>query len=98
MIESEDQRASTEPGDASAPAEAEPAVPRCRCGHDKRHPMVRPEKVYSEWGQVAFLFLYTPLPKAIKLVCGVCGDVVDTITDRESLQRFRYREPRIEER
>jgi hypothetical protein len=71
---------------------------RCRCGHDKKHPFVRPVKVYSALGQIAFGLLFTPLPKAINLTCGRCGEIVHTITDPEALQRFRYREPRPDER
>jgi hypothetical protein len=73
-------------------------VRRCRCGHDKRHPWVRPEKHYTPWGQLAFSILFTPLPKRIDLRCGICREVVGSITDPEDLQKFRYREPRPEER
>lgn len=59
---------------------------------------MRPEKVYTTLGQLGFFLLFTPLPKAINLVCGDCKETVGTITDPDALQRFRYREPRPEER
>ena len=74
------------------------AVERCACGHDKTHPRVRPEKEYSFWGQLAFGLMYTPVPKAIRFRCGVCKAVVSEIHDPKSMERFRYREPRMDER
>ena len=71
---------------------------RCRCGHDKKHPRVRPEKEYSFWGQLIFGLMYTPLPTAIRYRCGICKGVVGEIKDPAVLEKFRYREPRPEER
>lgn len=73
-------------------------VKRCACGFDKTHPRVRPEKEYSFWGQLIFGLMYTPLPTAIRYRCGICKDVVGEITDVAVLEKFRYREPRPEER
>lgn len=78
------------------PVEAKPQT--CRCGFDKTHPRVRPEKEYSFWGQLIFGLMYTPLPTAIKYRCGVCKSVVGEITDPALLEKFRYREPRMDER
>jgi len=71
---------------------------RCGCGHDRAHPMVRPEKSYSFWGQIAFGLFYTPLPVAIRFRCGKCRAVVGAIDEPELMQKFRYREPKPEER
>lgn len=78
------------------PVEAKPQT--CRCGFDKTHPRVRPEKEYSFWGQLIFGLMYTPLPTAIRYRCGVCKIVVGEVTDPALLEKFRYREPRPEER
>jgi hypothetical protein len=77
---------------------AGPAVRRCRCGHDKRHPLVRPEYRYSGWGTLVLGLFGSPTPERIDYVCGVCGEAVGSVTDRRSLSRFRHREPLPEER
>ena len=67
-------------------------------GHDKNNPRVGAVRHYSAWGELAFSFAFTPLPTSIDYVCSVCGEVVGTVTDRETLQRFRYRDPRPDQR
>jgi hypothetical protein len=71
---------------------------RLNGGHDRNNPRVGVVRHYSAWGELAFSFLFTPLPTSIDYVCGVCGEVIGTVTDRETLQRFRYRDPRPNER
>jgi hypothetical protein len=73
---------------------ATPAVPRCQCGHDKTHPTVRPVKRYGWWGQMALIMGFTSRPARIDWVCETCGTALDSITDPETLERFRYDEPR----
>jgi hypothetical protein len=73
---------------------ATPAVPRCRCGYGKTHPAVRPAKRYGWWGQMALIMGYTSRPARIDWVCETCGTALDSITDPETLERFRYDEPR----
>jgi hypothetical protein len=67
-------------------------------GHDKNNPRVGAVRHYGAWGEIAFSFAFTPLPTSIDYVCSVCGEVVGTVMDRETLQRFRYRDPRPDER
>lgn len=38
------------------------------------------------------------VPTKIDLKCGVCSEVIDSITDPPLLKRYRAREPRPEER
>ena len=78
----------------SEPTNATPAVSRCRCGHDQAHPAVRPAKRYGWWGQMALIMGYTSRPAHIDWVCETCGTALDSITDPETLERFRYDEPR----
>jgi len=70
----------------------------CRCGYDKNHPGIRLAYLYGVWSQLAFASIFTPLPKRIDLVCPTCGETVHSITDRPTLQRFRYHEPKPGER
>ncbi len=69
-------------------------IPRCRCGHDRTNPSVRPVKRYGWWGAMALIMGFTSRPARIDLICLACGDVVESITDRKTRERFRYDEPR----
>jgi hypothetical protein len=71
----------------------EAGVTRCRCGNDKTNPLVRPIKRYSYLGVMALLMGFTARPNRIDWVCSVCGTVIDSITDPQTLERFRYGEP-----
>jgi hypothetical protein len=53
---------------------------------------------YSGLGHVWLMFGYTSLPRRIDIVCPVCGAVFNSITDRKELEKFRFREPRPDER
>jgi hypothetical protein len=77
---------------STTPAEAQ--VTRCRCGNDKTSPLVYPVKRYGLFGAMALNMGFTALPKRIDWVCSTCGTVIDSITDPETLERFRYSEPR----
>ena len=70
-------------------------VVRCQCGHDKAHAGVRPVKRYGWWGQMVLIMGFTARPARIDLVCPTCGTVFESITNPETLERFRYDEPRI---
>ena len=86
---------------ATTPEPTTPATPfvtRCRDGYDKTHPAVRAVYRYSIWSTFALLMGYTALPRRIDFVCPSCGAVFHSITDRKELAKFRYREPRIDER
>jgi hypothetical protein len=74
-----------------------PVGPRCRCGHDRRHPYVRPEYHYSGLGGLVLCLFGSPTPARIDFVCTFCGEVVGSV-DGDSLSRFRHREPLPHER
>jgi hypothetical protein len=75
-----------------------PVITRCKCGHDKMHPRIRPIKKYSLWGAMLLIMGYTARPIQIDFVCGECGTVFDSITNRAMLERFRYDEPGLNDR
>jgi hypothetical protein len=75
-----------------------PTVTRCRDGLDKTHPAVRAVYDYGIWSTFSLVFGYTALPRRIDLVCPACGTVFGSITDPKELRKFRYREPRPDER
>jgi hypothetical protein len=43
---------------------------------------------------MALLMGYTARPSRVDVVCAECGAVFDSITNRATLERFRYDEPR----
>jgi hypothetical protein len=50
------------------------------------------------WGIMALTLFYTALPGRIDIVCPTCGALFNSITDRKTLRKFRYDEPRLDER
>ena len=77
---------------------ATPSVTRCRDGYDKASPAVRAVYRYGWWSVFGLLIGYTALPRRIDIVCPECGVVFNSIHDPRELAKFRYREPRIDER
>ena len=67
---------------------------RCRCGHDRTDPGLRPIKRPSWLGAMVLLMGYTARPVRIDWVCSTCDTVLDAIVDPVTLERFRYGEPR----
>ena len=55
--------------------------PRCRCGHDKKHPVVSPSAEYTVLGWFLTLMGISARPTAIKFVCRRCDEVVEKTTD-----------------
>ncbi len=77
----------TDPADsASAPA----AVPRCRCGHDRRHPYVVADLVYPKGsGLKMWLVGASATPSEVRFRCRKCGEIVETTTDITERRRHR---------
>jgi hypothetical protein len=80
-------------GDKDASGAPLAAGPRCRCGHDRRHPLVRPEYRYGGWGLMVLGLFGSPTPARIDYVCTDCGELIESLTDHLTLSRFRHREP-----
>jgi hypothetical protein len=78
--------------------QATPFVTRCPDGYVKTDPAVRAVNRYGWSSGLALLLGYTALPRRIDIVCPICGAVFNSITDRKELEKFRYREPNIDER
>jgi hypothetical protein len=89
---------------APIPLESEPTmsttsvVTCCRDGHDKTYPGLQAVYHYGMWSTFSLMFGYTALPRRIDIVCPSCGALFSSITDRKALEKFRYREPRVDER
>lgn len=78
--------------------QATPFVTRCPDGYVKTDPAVRAVYHYRWTSTFAMLLGYTALPQRIDIVCSQCGAVFNSIADRRELEKFRYREPNIDER
>jgi hypothetical protein len=64
-----------------APTEETKRVPRCRCGHDRNHPLVSPSAQYTFTGWFLTMVGISARPTSIKFICRRCDQVVDTTTD-----------------
>jgi hypothetical protein len=70
------------PEGAVPEAEPAPAIPRCSCGHDRRHHMVSPEPTYTGWGKFWVMFMgVSSIPIRLDFRCRVCGEVFDSTVD-----------------
>ena len=61
---------------------------RCRCGHDRRHPLVHSEPKYSFGGWLLLLFGATPTPTHAIYKCGRCQQVIGVTRDPKILKEF----------
>jgi hypothetical protein len=63
---------------------------RCRCGHAKGDFWIRPSRKYGWAAVLGMMFGVSSRPIRIDYQCGRCGDIVESVTDREELEHFRY--------
>ncbi len=56
-------------------------LPRCSCGHDRRHFMVSPENHYSFFGTLILMLGISVEPKKVTYQCRTCWKVFDETTD-----------------
>lgn len=68
-------------------AGADPPLPRCRCGHDRRHHLVSTSFDYSFGGWCLSLIGISARPRAIRYVCRRCEQVFDKTTDPKTIDQ-----------
>jgi hypothetical protein len=61
-------------------------LPRCPCGHDRRHFMVSPENHYSWLGTVILLLGISVEPVKVTYTCRKCWKVFDETRDPEVMR------------
>ncbi|MCS6915947.1 MAG: hypothetical protein RMK29_01180 [Myxococcales bacterium] len=61
---------------------------RCRCGHDRTHPLVVPEPRYGLGGWLLLGLGATPRPREIAFRCTRCQQVLAISRDPEDLRRL----------
>lgn len=65
-------------------------VRKCRCGHERGHPLVDEEAEYTFWGWIQLsMFGFTPKPDHIVYRCTICRKSLGTTRDPAILER-RY--------
>lgn len=57
------------------------APKKCRCGHDRHHPMVSATGDYTFGGWCLILFGISAKPRAIRFTCRRCDEVIERVTD-----------------
>lgn len=88
MTEADNQAAVADVAAAQPLAERDAATPRCACGHDRSHPQVAPEPVYTEWSWFLFLIGVTAKPRSVLYRCIWCKQVLASTRDPKILSRF----------
>lgn len=67
-----------------------PKGPRkCRCGHDRSHPMVSAAGEYGFWGWWLILFGISAKPRAITFTCRRCDELILRATDETTITETR---------
>ena len=65
-------------------------VPRCACGHDRRHPYVVADLVYPRGsGLKMWLVGASATPTEVRFRCRRCGETFESTTD--GMERRRHR-------
>lgn len=64
-------------------------LPTCRCGHDRHHFAVHPERTYGFWAWLLLLSGATGTPKKITFRCQRCNEVVEVTRDPKILKQHR---------
>jgi hypothetical protein len=76
-------------GPAMATGSPPSAPPRCPCGFDRHHGLVRPEPKYGLGGTLALVFAGAGArPKRIDYRCQRCNTVIESVTDPAVLRAF----------
>jgi hypothetical protein len=63
-------------------------LPKCPCGFDKNHGLVRKQAQYSTAGTLLLVFAGAiARPKRIDYVCPRCKTVIESVTDPDVLKK-----------
>jgi len=66
--------------------EEEAELPRCECGHDRKHYMVSPENHYTFLGSLILMLGISVEPVKVTFQCRQCWKVFDETTDPKDLR------------
>ena len=65
--------------------------PRCRCGHHRDHFMVSPVAHYTFFGWFLVILGISAPMTYMDFQCRECDQVIETTTDAEVMEGYRYR-------
>ncbi|RPI18695.1 MAG: hypothetical protein EHM58_04305 [Ignavibacteriae bacterium] len=65
-------------------------ITKCSCGHTIDDPMIVAKTKYSKWGWFLLSMAFSAMPKEVVFQCQQCGDIIDTSTDPDVLEKYRY--------
>ncbi len=64
-------------------------LPRCQCGFDRTHGLVRPERHYSTLAMMMWIVGGAGTrPKSVDYRCPRCNTLIETVTDRAEMLKF----------
>ncbi|HET6566547.1 MAG TPA: hypothetical protein VFG50_01195 [Rhodothermales bacterium] len=65
------------------------AAHRCRCGHDRGHPLVQADPTFGFWSWFMLFNGASGTPKKLTYRCTRCGEVFGTTRDPKVLRAHR---------
>ena len=69
---------------------------KCKCGYSIDHQMITAKTRYSKTGLFWLSMAFSSKPIEVVYVCQKCREIIDTATDPEILEKYRYNSDIIE--
>lgn len=62
----------------------------CKCGFKMGDPMIVPKTRYNKKGYFWLSMGYSAKPTEVVFQCQNCGEILDSSTDEEIIEKYRY--------
>lgn len=63
---------------------------KCKCGNSLGDPMIIPKTRYNKKGYFWLSMGYSAKPIEVIFQCQNCGEILDSSTDEEVIEKYRY--------
>jgi hypothetical protein len=63
---------------------------KCKCGNSLGDPMIVPKTKYNKKGYFWLSMGYSAKPIEVVFQCQNCGEILDSSTDEEVIEKYRY--------
>ncbi|HWA05747.1 MAG TPA: hypothetical protein VG961_04295 [Ignavibacteria bacterium] len=63
---------------------------KCKCGNSLGDPMIIPKTRYNKKGYFWLSMGYSAKPIEVIFQCQNCGEILDSSTDEETIEKYRY--------
>ena len=63
---------------------------KCKCGYTFGDPMIAPKTRYNKKGYFWLSMGYSAKPIEVVFQCQNCGEIIDSSTDEEVIEKYRY--------